>query len=278
MTFDGLIEKIMPLIEDGSKEPFIIYRDEHGDWQCSNTQNQYGDTYEWVEDVMKQDPFAAIFTGADFAHGSYPYVYDRILNERLRAEYESTSCYGADRDELKALMNLLEENIGEFSHEVTEYLTMFDRPLNALFEMTPIELKSNDPDFEYDHSKIGEFVQAVEDEVRDRLHNRTKQEIPKGLAGSHEKSDKPTKRNISGYEEIFSVPIAGKHVVLAEHPTDSAPYLVYNVKSDNVLNIEESYNDEIFADYIDALRGFVNRVDDLVYELEAERNAFGLAT
>ena len=279
MKFSDMIEKIMTDVESGSKEPFIIFRDEYGDWRCDYTQNQYSETLDWVESVKKQDLFAITFTGEDFAHGSFPNIYDRILNERLRAEYESAPFHEADLDELKAMVCLLEENIGEFSYEVTDYLTMFDRPLATLYEMTPVSVKSDDPGFDYNPDKTHDFIQTVEIVVNDRLYNRKKQEIPKGLEGAEqpEKSDnKPNKRNIGGYEEKLSIQLAGKHVIFAENPAEAAPYLVCCVKSDNVLNLEEHYNDEVFADYVEAMRGFTNQLDDLVSELETERSAFGL--
>jgi hypothetical protein len=151
---------------------------------------------------------------------------------------------------------------------------MYDRPLNALFEMTAVSLKSRDPDFDYDHSKADKFIDAVDEEVRDRLHNREKQEI-RGLAGGARK--KPNTRNIGGYEEKISIQLAGKYVVFAENQAEAGPYLVCNVKSDNPLNLEESCNEEVFADYVEAMRGFTNLLDGLVCELETERCAFGLA-
>ena len=174
MTFNTMINKIMPDVENGSTEPLMIYRDKDGGWHGDYTQNQYGEVFDWVEDVKEQDPFAVTITGDDLAGGSFPYVYDRILNERLRAEYSNSDFMNADLEELRAIIHLLEENIGEFSSEATDYLTTLDKPLFTLYEMTSISLKSNAPDFDYDYDKIGEFVDAVETEVAKRLANREK--------------------------------------------------------------------------------------------------------
>jgi len=275
MTFNQAIGKMMHEVESGSKEPFIIFRNADGGWHCDTIVNQYGDKYDWVDDI--QDPFALTFTSADFDGGSFPYVYDKILTERLRAEYESAPFHDADIDELKALMNLLEENIGELSSEATEYLTLYDRPLAALYDMTPISLKSDDPDFDYDSDKVGVFIEAVEAEVHDKLHNRKKQEIPKELETSQEQLEESNKRKIHGYEEKFSIQLAGKHVVFAENPNDESLYLVCYVQSNNPLGLEECYNDEVFADYVEAMRGFTDRLDGLVEQLETDRSAIGLA-
>ena len=56
MTYNALIDKIMPEVNSGSTEPIMIYRDIHGSWHGDFMQNQYGDTFDWVEDI--QDPFA----------------------------------------------------------------------------------------------------------------------------------------------------------------------------------------------------------------------------
>jgi hypothetical protein len=248
----------------------MIHRDNKGEWQCDYTQNQYGEQFDWVEDI--KDPFALTFTGEDFAKGSFPYVYDRILNERLRAEHDTAVFMDADLDELKALMNLLEENMGEFSSEVTDYLTMFDRPLAELYDMTPIGLKSDNPDFDYDYDKISDFVGAVEAEVYDRIHNRKKQEIPAGLEGSEQSSDK---RIIEGYEEKISIQLAGKYVIFAEKPNDEFPYLVCTAQSNNPLGLEE-YNGIKSDSFIEAMREFSDRVDGLVSQIETERRESGL--
>jgi len=267
MTFNQAIQKIMHEVDSGAKEPFIIFRNQDGGWHCDTTVHQYGQEYDWVEDI--QDPFALKFTGADFANGSFPYVYDKVLTERLRAEYESTFIPGADPDELKALIHLMEENIGEFSSEVTNYLTLFDRPLAALYEMTPISLVTDSEDYDYDPGIIQHFVEEVKDEVNNRLHNLKKQEIPIGLEG--EETGKSGAKEMGGYEEKLCIKLAGQFVIFAEHPTEEAAYLSGYVKHG------VCYDHEIFADYVEAMRDFTNKLDELVNELETERNVFGLA-
>jgi hypothetical protein len=174
LDYSTMIARIMKGVQDGSTEPFIVYRD-GGGWKFAHTQNQYGESFEWVEDI--KDPCAVTFSGADFALGSEANVYDRILNERLRAEYEYYFLSEADGEEMEALMCFLEENIGAFSCDVTDYLTSFDRPFAMLYDMTPICLKDANPDNEYDIGKGQDFAFAVEDFVRDRLNNRRKRTV-----------------------------------------------------------------------------------------------------
>ena len=270
MTFNEIIEKIMPEVENGSKEPFIVYRDNKSDWYCDFTQNQYGEKFDWVDNI--QDPFAVIFTGEDFSKGSYPYVYDKILIERLRSEYEIAPLKDAKPNELNALINFIEENMGEFSSEVTDYLVLYDKPLAALYEMTSVSLVSEKPDYEYDYDKIGEFVDAVEAKINERLNNLKKQAIPAGLEGN----EKSGKRNIEGYEEKICIEIAGKYIVLAENSKAEYPYLVCNIKYDNPLNMEERYNGVGTENYLEAMRELINRVDGFITTLETERSESGL--
>ena len=53
MNSSSIIEKIMPEVQNGSDEPFVIYRDAIGDWHRNFTQNQYGEPFDWVEDIKK---------------------------------------------------------------------------------------------------------------------------------------------------------------------------------------------------------------------------------
>jgi len=270
MDYNSMIEKIMPEIRNESKEPFIIYRDIQGDWHSDFTKNQYGEIFDWVDDI--KDPFAVTFTGEDFNKGSFSYVYDKIFTERLRAEYDNAVFANTDFKELGALMNLIEENMSEFTHEETDYLTMLDKPLAALYEMNSVSLVSDNPDYDYDYNKTGDFFSVIGNEIEIRIKNFKKQENSKDI----EQSDEPKKRNIEGYEEKLNIEFAGKYVVLAENPIVEYPYLVCNIKYDNPLNFEERYNGIITDNYIEAMREFVKRIDKLVESLETEQRESGL--
>ena len=261
MTFNQAINKIMHEVESGSQEPFIVFRNADGGWHCDTTVNQYGEKYDWVDDI--QDPFALTFTGEDFAKASYPAVYDRILNERLRAEHDNAFFPNADTGELSALMNLLEENIGEFSSEVTEYLTLYDRPLAALYEMTPISLKSDNPDHDYDYDKVGAFVEAVEAEIHDKIYNRKKQYIPKEIEGSND-----------GYSEISKLSINDSDIIFSENPDAEYRYMVAENRNTPYYNI--SGNNNIYTghtnDYLEAITEFSERVQNNVACVQSRRD------
>ena len=59
-------------------------------------------------------------------------VYDKVLAARLHAEYD-TSFSNSDTGDYRALVNFLEDNMGELPFEVTEYLTRHDRPLASTY-------------------------------------------------------------------------------------------------------------------------------------------------
>ena len=85
--------------EKSSEEPFIIYRDKDGGWHSDFTQNQHGNTFGWVKDAKSMDAYAVIFTGAYFACDIYPLVYDKVMSERLRMEFDDAQLSGGpERD------------------------------------------------------------------------------------------------------------------------------------------------------------------------------------
>jgi hypothetical protein len=275
MNFNRAIEQIMPLVNDGSTEPFIIYRDIQGEWHSDFTKDKNGETLFWIEEVKSADPFAVEFTGKDFAHGSFPCVFDKVLTARIRAEFnhnkdsgmysgDSVKAFieGMDEKEAYALVCFFEDNIGIFSQKVTDYLTTLGKPFTALAEMSKFDLSTDYEDCTYDEELAYEAIEYIENEVNDRLHNY--------------KNIIPEKRYIDGYEEKYCIEIAGKYVVLAENLYSESSYLVCNIKYDNPLGMEERYDGSVNDNYIEAMRKFVNRVDGLLKTLEAERCKSGL--
>jgi len=275
MTFNEAVDKIMPLVNDGDKStPFVISRQD-GEWVV-NYPYPAETTQEFLNNIKKTDPFAITFTGYDLSRGSFPHVYDQIFNERLRSEYENAVFTNTDLNELKALINLVEENIGEFSQEVTEYLAEFDRPLAAIYEMNPVSLVSENPNDDYDYDKVGEFVDAVENHINDLLHNRKKQEIPAELEGS-EKSDK---RIIEGYEEISAVQINRRLVFFGENKTAENQYMVAELTWDNPFGVMESQWTGITNDYVEAVDKFAYltqyNIDVVKSDFEVRKSLYGV--
>ena len=267
MTFNQAVEHIMPEVRNGSIEPFIIYRDSGGDWHSDFINNQYGEVFDWVEDAKAKDPLAVIMTGKDFAKGSYPYVYDAVLVARLRAEYayaaQSGAVTGANYKELYALVNFFDDNVGEFSHKLTDYLGTLERPLAALQEMCPFSLTTDYEGWTYDEESAQKAIDYIENEVNDRLHSYPDDVVPE-------------KRSIEGYEEKSSLQIAGRIVILAEKPGAEEPYMVANCRWDNPFNMKEYYNAVVTADYFGAIGEFIKRQSAFLEQLENEHSESGL--
>jgi hypothetical protein len=266
MDFSGAINKIMPEINNGGNEPFIIYRDTDG-YHADFTQNQYGETSEWVADAMEKDPLALIYSGKDFSQGSAAFVYDTVLAARVRAEFTIEAEAGVEDDdikELRALVNFFEDNVGSLSSETTDYLAALDKPLSELYELCPSIMRTSNPDWRYSEDLAPDAIYYIEREIGDRLHGYP-YEIEDG------------KHNIDGYFEKLSIPLAGRLIILAENAKADAPYMVCEARRDNPLGVLEYQNSDLMCDYIEAMRKFVDAADSLLITLEQERSAFGLA-
>ena len=98
----------------------------------------------------------------------------------------------------------------------------------------------------------------IENEVNDRLYSSPEDDMSK-------------KRNIEGYEEKFCIELAGKYIILAENQTEENPYLVCNIKYDNMFGMEERYDGIVSDNFIEAMREFITRIDNLLGTLEKER-------
>jgi hypothetical protein len=126
LEYSAMVEKIMPEVESGSDDPVMIWR-ENGGW---NFEYAVGEGKSAA--IRSKDPSAITVTGADFAKGSYPYVFDKILTMRLYAEYKATPLDLPHRWELNELANLLDDSMVELSSEAAEYIASLDNPLEKL--------------------------------------------------------------------------------------------------------------------------------------------------
>ena len=232
MMYTEAIEAIMPDVRGGSTSAFWITRDEGGNWDVRR-------------DHAGDDPFAAEYTGAYFARGSYPYVYDKVFTERLRREYEQDKT-----PEKSELAELFEDCAPEFSSRVMDYLTELDKPLNALCRMNVLGADEND------------VIDHIEGIALRRL-------------GMFKDEPAPEKRNIEGYIERSSFTLAGKTVVCAEKPDSDDPFLVCNIRY-NAFGIEERYDGVLCEDFVEAMWVYINRNSALLGEIKAEREQRGL--
>jgi hypothetical protein len=249
--FNAAINEIMPLVEDGDKStPFIITRDSaYGDWQVCYPYPAEN-AAKFLTSQREHDPFAVMFTGEDFARGSFPSVYDKVLTARVRAEYDAVESSVDHDGDFHALTCFFEDRIGEFSHKLTDYLTTINRPLITLYEMCPYSMATDRDGWQYEEELTSDAIHYIESEVSVRLYNR---------------ENKSEARYILGYEEKQSVQIGKITIALAENLKAESPYLVCNLVND------EAYHQSAFPGYVSAMREFLTRQTTLINTFEAER-------
>jgi len=272
--FSAAIDEIMPLVsEKDTSAPFIISRDSaYHDWIVCYPYPA-GNAESFLKSQREHDPLAAMFTGADFSRGSFAEVYDRVLYVRLRDEYYVARSSGKDTDEIHAMTCFIQDNIGAFSHTVTNYLTTLDRPLASLMEMCPFSLATDKDEWSYNEDLTAEAVRLIEQRVTDiteredetYLNKQTKREV-EAVIEFDEFADE--RREIDGYEETQSVLLANHLVILAENHAADEPHMVCYCK----LDTDVYYNKCTTADYIEALSLYAAGIQSFVQIAENERD------
>ena len=246
MDFSSAIQSKMRDINDGSIEPFILYRDKDGGWHCDHCQNQYGQNFNWVEYIKEIDPLATIYTGKDFSNASFPSVYDMVLYDRIRSEYYIERSSGRDNDSLNALACFFQDNVSAFTHEVTDYLTTLERPLAALAEMCPFDMATKNEGWSYSEDLAADAVSSIQNAVYDRLKN--------SLASDGQNRD--------GYTDLNKIFINDSEIILSENPNAEHRYRVVENRFTQYYN--DSGENNIFTghtnDYLDAVIEFTRKV------------------
>ena len=261
-----MIDKIIPRVQEGSDEPFIIFRDKSGEWQCDYMQNQYGDKFDWVYDVKENDPLAVEFKSSDFDSYNHAHIFGKVFIERLRADYNADISYEGRTGELLALIKFLEEYRQELDKDTVEYIMRFERPLESLNKMLDFSLISDDPYYEYDDSRVDRALDLIEETIA-------------GLLNKENQREKPSKplyemRIIDGYEEKQSVQIAGHLVIFAENAKADEPYMVCFCKWDNPLGFNEYYNIAVTDDYVEALELYAGGINSFAQIINNERSDY----
>jgi hypothetical protein len=261
MDFSSVIQSKMQDIRDGSSEPFLLYRDTNGGWHCDYTQNQYGDTYDWVEDTKAQDPLAIFYRGKDFSVASFPVVYDTMLYDRIKAEYYIARSSGRDSDEIHAMTCFFQDNVGAFSHKFTDYLTTLERPLAVLMEMSPFSLATDHEHWTYNENFAQEAVRFMENVVSDRLSSKFDKPMP----------EMPS---LEGYKEMNKVSVNSSDIILYENPDAEYRYMLVENRFTAYYN--ESGNNNIYTgftnDFIEAITEFTDKVQHNANCVQSRRN------
>jgi|GEM_PF-159112 len=269
MDFSEAIENIMPFVSDPyNTEPFII-SGINGQWTVDFQPFTQSTAKAQLDFTRQTDPFAIMFTSADFSNGSYPYVYDKILAARFRAEYElEYENYRPEslmRDELCMLVEFIEDSAGELSSEATAYLTTLDEPLAWLYEICPFSAIDG-----FDTFKATEFAALIERKAGE-IQSREQTAAVSANADIHQ-----NKRVIEGYTETNSFRLSDRLVVLAENDEKDLPYLVCEARWDNPLGCEEYSYAIATDDYLEAVDEFVRRVSGLSEYLRHEYKRAGI--
>ncbi|MDR1630696.1 MAG: hypothetical protein LBS36_10875 [Oscillospiraceae bacterium] len=161
--FSALVEKLMDEVNCGSDRPIIIWRENNG-WASEFTAHADGE--DRAAAIREKDPSAIIVTGADFAKGSYAYVYDKILALRFRAEYDATPTDAANRAELAEIVDFLEDSMGSLSSKAADHLASLNNPLTEI------------------HARISSNISDKEfDEVIERIENMRDADEQPGITG-----------------------------------------------------------------------------------------------
>jgi len=179
MTYDQAIESIMPEVDSGSEEPFIFFRDVKGDWHVYFVYEQLEGKDNLLRNIKNRfDPLALMFTGKDFSKGSYSYVFDTVICDRIRAEWDinkngdyRTSYYiSLEKRDTESLINLFEDNVSEFSNDVMEHLTSVRKPLSELARLCPYKLFSYDKEYGYNMRLASKAIDRIEFFLYKRNH------------------------------------------------------------------------------------------------------------
>ena len=183
MNFNEAIYKIMPEVRGGGAEPFIIYRDSMGGWHGDFTRNKHGKSCEWIKDARENDSFSIEYTGKYFDNGSFSYVHDIVLSNRLRMEYYAIDSSGEESKKLFALINFIEDNIAVFSHTVTDYLATLEKPFAELAKMCPFNIATGFEGWTFNEGLAPDAIDRIEKAVTSRLCDNCNKAVPDNTGG-----------------------------------------------------------------------------------------------
>ena len=212
----------MPLVNSGNKDkPFIITRDSaYGDWQVCYPAPDKADSF--LQSQREHDPYAVKYYGADFDGGSMPYIYDKVLCDRMRTEFTEysgdISFSDADKNRLRALINFFEDNINSLSSEVTDYLAGIEQPFRALARIYPHDLSIGHEGWAVTEKLVADAIDTIEEVVANTvsLQNNRRGEMPSDMKiNTHDSAHTISYIELLGYE-----------IELGEDTNHEKPYYV----------------------------------------------------
>jgi hypothetical protein len=94
------------------------------------------------------------------------------------------------------------------------------------------------------------------------------------LGGGYYLAD--NKRVIEGYEEMYTVQLAGGEVIFAENKNVKERYMVCDCSWNNLLGVDMFTNGVAGADFLGIMKEFIHRLSERAVKLEAERELRGI--
>jgi hypothetical protein len=170
-------------------------------------------------------------------------------------------------NEARALGNFFEDNITEFTHKVTDYLTTVERPLAAIKEMCPYNMESDNKDWYYNEDLARAAIEHIENSVDVRLGKKNI-----NMVTAHN-SMPGIRINAGEYTPVLTTNLASWQVTLAENMEKSHPYLVEKRREPDIGIPNDTYFCGVTTDYLEAITEFSNHLQTCVDVARSNREA-----
>lgn len=259
MDYSEVIEKIMPLVESGDDSTHFVISKKEGEWNVDFISLLPNITFlpniasEQLADAREQDPCALQFTGADFSGGSYPFVFDEVMKQRLNLEYENRE---QGNVALLTLLEFMEDNFAELSSEAAGYLTRLEAPLSTLRNICPFNLTDG-----IDNGKAKRMLSQIEYVASTWTR-----------AEKAPDQDEASTVNPSEYSELNRTQIGGFLITLSEKPDAADRYMVCEYRWDNPFGALQSKYVGVTPDFLEALSEYIKHVQHYVGCVQSERD------
>ncbi|GHU45709.1 hypothetical protein FACS1894120_1050 [Clostridia bacterium] len=159
-----------------------------------------------------------------------------------------------DKERLRALMNFLEYNIGEFSQKTIDYLAKFDEPFRVIDEFCPYNLVTDNSDWTFNRSLAADAVDHIERKIEEIINR------PKDVQAEKINDVYDTKRIIS------SLNINGVDISLGEDTEQEQSYYVDISKNGECIFGMQTEN------YPEAIKAYAEQITEQAYAASLDRN------
>lgn len=158
----------MPLVNDASHLPCVIWKSENG-WNLDYINLTQDQAESYLKKIRHKDPGALLVKGAEFSRGSYPFVYDEIITERLWAEYNSLG--DNQSDELFSIVDFVDDSMSGLSSKAADYIVSLKNPLTELNNIYLSCLKNDNLNSKVLDSLIEQIESRAEIPIKENQEN-----------------------------------------------------------------------------------------------------------